>query len=176
MHKCQVDLDESRQKNKRQTEKIKLLEARTEEFRNEISELIKVKERLTEQNGFFEKSYEKKKQENHELSKKLNQAETQIGDCDSVLNTVRNLESKNEILRDRMSSVLLSTEEEVSKVRTEQERYTKLIAETSELNKQNTKIHSEVSKAKKTEQQHLVEAKVKEFSIKSNMNINSIMT
>ena len=160
LHKFQVEQEESRQKHSEQSDKIKVLEAKNEECRNEISELTKIKERLTEQSGFLQKSLDRKRTENNELLQRLKQAEIQLGESGSVLATVKNLESKNELLSEKMSSVLLSTEEEIAKVKTEREHYLKLLEETSVLNKKNVEIQNELVKAKKVGNEHAQQAKV----------------
>ena len=164
LHKFQVEQDESRQKQCEQTEKIKALEAKNEECRNEIGELTKTKERLTEQSGFLQKSLDRKRTENNELLQRLKQAEIQLGESGSVLATVKNLESKNELLSEKMSNVLLNTEEEIAKAKTEREHYMKLLEETSTLNKRNVEIQNELVKAKKTESEHAQQAKVNRFT------------
>ena len=160
LHKFQVELEESKQKNAEQTEKIKALEAKGEEYRNDINELTKTKERLTEQSGYLEKSLNRKKTENSELLERLKQAEIQLGESGSILATVKSLESKNELLNEKMSNVLLNTEEEIAKVRTEHENYVKMLEETGELNKRNEEIQKELVKAKETEDEYAQQSKV----------------
>lgn len=160
LHKFQVELEESKQKHLGQTEKIKALERKNEDLRNDINELTKTKERLTEQSGFLQKSLEKKKAENNELLERLKQAEIQLGESGSVLATVKNLESKNEHLSEKMSNVLLNTEEEIAKAKAEREHYLKLLEETSELNKRNQEIQIQLSKMKDIGDKHTEKAKV----------------
>lgn len=163
LHKFQVELEESKQKNAKQTEKITGLEQKNEERKNEINELTKTKERLTEQSGFFQKSLNKKKAENAELLERLKLAEIQLGESGSVLATVRNLESKNEILSEKMSSVLLNTEEEIAKAKTDRGRYIKLQEETIKLNKRNVEIQNELSEARETGQHYAKQAAVRKY-------------
>ena len=160
LHKFQVELEESKQKHSEQTERIKTLETKNEDLKNDINELTKTKERLTEQSGFLQKSLEKKKVENNELLERLKQAEIQLGESGSVLATMRNLESKNELLNEKMSNVLHNTEEEIAKVKAEREHYMKLSDETSELNKRSQEIQNKLVKARETADEHTEKAKV----------------
>lgn len=167
LHKFQVELEESKQKHLEQTEKIKVLEAKNEECRSDINELTKTKERLTEQSGFLQKSLDRKKIENNELSERLKQADMQLRESGSVLATVKNLESKNELLGEKMSNVLLNTEEEIAKAKTEREHYMKLLEDTAELNKRNVEIHNELCKAKEIGDEHTQQAKVYKLQCKN---------
>ena len=160
LHKLQVELEESKQKHLEHADKIKALEIKNEEHRNDINELTKTKERLTEQSGFLQKSLDRKKTENNELLQQLKQAEIQLGESESVVATVRNLESKNELLSEKMSNVLLNTEEEMTKAKAEREQYMKLLEETGELNKRNVEIQNELVKAKEVGAEHTQQAKV----------------
>ncbi|XP_028396185.1 early endosome antigen 1-like [Dendronephthya gigantea] len=159
MHKYQVELDESKQRQLEQAKRIKTLEEKNEEYKNDINELTKTKERLTEQSGFLQKSLDKKKVENNEILERLKQAEIKLGESGSVLATVRSLESKNELLSEKMSNVLLNTEEENAKAKEERGHYTKLLEETAELNKRNLEIQTELSNARQTGDENTKQSK-----------------
>lgn len=139
--------------------KIRTLETKNEGLKNEIDNLTRLKERLNEQSGFLQKSLKQKTTENNDLSERLKQAEIKLGESGSVLETVRSLESKNEILSVKMSSVVLNTEEEISKAKTQRDHYLKLLDEINDLNMRNVAIQKGLEEAEKANRQYREQAR-----------------
>lgn len=159
LHKMNVELEESKHKQQEHAETIKNMKMKNGSLWNEIDDLKKVKERLAEQSQFLEKSLKQKKTENNELLQRLKQAEIQLGESGSVLDTVRNLESKNEVLSDKMSIVVLNSEEEIAKAKTERDHYLKLFEGANSLNKRNVEIQKSLEAIEEVSERHSEQAK-----------------
>ena len=159
MHKTQVELEECKHRQDDYVGKIRTLETKNEGLKNEIDNLTRLKERLNEQSGFLQKSLKQKTTENNDLSERLKQAEIKLGESGSVLETVRSLESKNEILSVKMSSVVLNTEEEISKAKTQRDHYLKLLDEINDLNMRNVAIQKGLEEAEKANRQYREQAR-----------------
>ena len=159
LHKMNVELEESKHKQQEHAETIKNMKMKNGNLWNEIDDLKKVKERLAEQSQFLEKSLRQKMTENNELLQRLKQAEIQLGESGSVLDTVRNLESKNEVLSAKMSSVVLNSEEEIVKARNERDHYLRLFEGANSVNKRNVEIQKRLEVVEEVSKRHAERAK-----------------